>query len=339
MSDDELLSQLTRFCRDHLAPDATVSGIVSMPGHAGFSWGFTVRYRRDGREETERLVLRLPPPGVRIAGPADVARQGRVLRSLQGTAVPVPPVRFLGEEPTWFGRPYLVVAWLEGRTLRSAEEPARPDLSRDDVRGMARQGVEAIAALHTLDWRSRVTGWGKPGTLEGEILRLDSLLERAPDPDLVREAPAVRERLLATLPPDPPTGLIHGDYQWTNLFYQGTKLVAVLDWELSGINATTLDIGWLCVFSDPESWVGVSQPHLPLPTPEELAEWYQEALGRRVPDVSWYRAYSGYRFGVIASFNLMLHRRGKRPDPHYEELAPSCVTLFGRAAELLGLHG
>jgi len=34
--------------------------------------------------------------------------------------------------------------------------------------------------------------------------------------------------------------------------------------------------------------------------------------------VRWFRSFAGYRFGVITCFNLMLHRRGKRHDPHWE---------------------
>src|SRR6266545_723054 len=72
-----------------------VEGLRAMPGHAGFSYGFSV----DGSE----YVLRVPPPGVRHAGPADVLRQGRLLQTLGAAGVPVPTVRGLGEEPDpWF---------------------------------------------------------------------------------------------------------------------------------------------------------------------------------------------------------------------------------------------
>ncbi len=49
----------------------------------------------------------------------------------------------------------------------------------------------------------------------------------------------------------------------------------------------------------------------------------------------WHRALAGYAFAVIAAFNLMLHRRGKRVDPHHELLAPSIPRLLERALEVL----
>ena len=51
--------------------------------------------------------------------------------------------------------------------------------------------------------------------------------------------------------------------------------------------------------------------------------------------MAWHRALGGYAFAVIIGLNLMLHRRGKRPDPHYEQLAPSAPTLVDRALAVL----
>jgi hypothetical protein len=51
--------------------------------------------------------------------------------------------------------------------------------------------------------------------------------------------------------------------------------------------------------------------------------------------VRWFRAFAGYRFGVITCFNLMLHRRGKRHDPEWERIGTSAPRMFERALELL----
>jgi hypothetical protein len=53
-------------------------------------------------------------------------------------------------------------------------------------------------------------------------------------------------------------------------------------------------------------------------------------------DTRWFRAFAGYRFGVITAFNLMLHRRGKRPDPTWEDIAASAPLMFERGLELIG---
>ena len=72
--------------------------------------------------------------------------------------------------------------------------------------------------------------------------------------------------------------------------------------------------------------------------PDEIVNAYTEAAGFPVSiaEVRWFRAFAGYRFGVITCFNLMLHRRGKRLDPLWEETAKSAPRMFEHGLELLG---
>lgn len=332
MEPAELHARLTTFAQAHVAPDATVDQIAAMPGHAGFSWGCRVRSAGD----EQRLILRLPPPGVRPVANADVVRQGQIVAALAHTAVPVAPVRWYGDDPTWFGRPYLIVDMLPGRTLLLTGGDARTDLSVGTLRAMARATVQAQASLHRLEWTRVQPGLGPPLSLAEEVARCDYLAERTADPELTRDAPALKERLLATLPTALRIGIVHGDFQWSNLLYrEDGSVVAVIDWELAGIGATGIDLGWLLVFSDLASWRGLACWSLPLPSVEEIAAMYAEAAGGAVAELAWYRAFAGYKFGLIIGFNLMLHRRGKRPDPLYEEMAPSLPSLLSRGLEIL----
>jgi aminoglycoside phosphotransferase (APT) family kinase protein len=148
----------------------------------------------------------------------------------------------------------------------------------------------------------------------------------------------LRERLRATLPRDPRIGCVHGDFQWSNCLYDRGRLIAVIDWELAQTGAVLLDLGWLCLFSDSDSWVDANLLPEHIRTPDEVISLYREFAPFPVEDsdVRWFRAFSGYRFGVITAFNLMLHRRGKRPDPTWEEIALSAPRLFERGLELLG---
>ena len=85
-----------------------------MPGHAGFAYGFRVQ----SNDVTESWFIRLPPPGVKWVGTADVLRQVCVLNALDGTDVPHCSVKWSGDDPKWFGSPYFIVPWLEGDVMR-----------------------------------------------------------------------------------------------------------------------------------------------------------------------------------------------------------------------------
>jgi len=315
-------------------PAAEVSEVYEMPGHAGFSWGFTVT----SGARRESWFLRLPPPNVQWRGTADVLRQAAVLKALDGTAVPHCPLRWSGDDLTWFGRPYFVVPMLEGDVLRTAPGDWASKLSRDEVRRMVEQAVIALAALHRVDY-ARAPYLGNPIPLEKDVKRWDRFLDKLAEPEKLKLVPEVRTRLLDRLPSEAPVGIFHGDFQASNLFYSfAHELVAVIDWELVGVGATLNDIGWFATFNDPPAWrhQGTIAPSPLMPSPEELIDMYEEASGRGFQDVDWFRALAAYKFSIITGFNLGLHRRGKRHDPLWEVVAGSTSSLIERARELLG---
>ena len=69
--------------------------------------------------------------------------------------------------------------------------------------------------------------------------------------------------------------------------------------------------------------------------PETLSQLYVEGYGQALPDIRWFRALAAYKFAIITGFNLSLHRRGKRPDPSWEQTALSMQPLIDRAIQLL----
>ncbi len=332
---DELEERLGPFCRaKYDDADARVSEVHKMPGHAGFSYGFTV----ESRGLRESWFLRMPPPNVNWRGTADVLRQVEVLNALDGGPVPHCSVNWSGDDLEWFGRPYFVVPKLQGDVLRLGPGEWAAKLDRDTLRGTAEQAMRALASIHRLD-PARVPYLGDAVPFDEDVTRWDRFYQRAADPEDLAGAPEVRERLLGKLPADAPVGVFHGDFQTSNLFYSPEgKLLAVVDWELTGTGATLNDVGWVATFNDPEAWapermVGASGLW---PGANELVALYAEAWGERLPDLNWFRALAAYKFAIITGFNLSLHRRGKRPDPTWEVTALSQRPLIERARALLG---
>jgi aminoglycoside phosphotransferase (APT) family kinase protein len=335
-SDEEITRQLLALVRTKTGDQsARVSPLATLPGHAGQSYSFDLETGSGASAKRERLVLRLAPEGVRPVGTADVVRQARIMKSLEGTAVPVPPVRWLDDDPAAFGRGYFVVEFVSGDKLAMGEQ----EHSAADQRRFAGAIVRTLAALHAVPWEPRRPTWGDPRPLQEEMERFDGLLDRPNlDPKTTVGSAELRDRLRATMPAAPHIGLVHGDFQWSNSLCAGEGVQVVIDWELALVGATMIDLGWLCMFSDRQSWSdqGLIPSHAP--TPEELAEIYRESVAWPVSDADlrWFRAFAGYRFGAITAFNLMLHRRGKRPDPTWEDIALSSPLLFGRGRELIG---
>ncbi|MGO9264822.1 MAG: phosphotransferase family protein [Candidatus Binataceae bacterium] len=316
-------------------PAAAVSALTALPGHAGQSYGFALEHNEGDRRISERLVLRIAPEGVRIAGTADVMRQARIMASLADTAVPVPSIKWLGDEPEWFGRPYFVAAFVTGDKLALGEH----EFSASEQSRLARLTIATLAALHAVPWEPRRAVWGEPFALADEMARLDTLLDRPTlEPAMVGRAPLLREKMRASLPSTPRIGCVHGDLNWTNCLYENGALRAVIDWELAQIGAVLIDLGWICLFSDRLTWVNQDLIPRHAPEPDELVAIYREYANAPVSDAdaAWFRAFACYRFGVITAFNVMLHRRGKRHDPMWEDIALTGPRFFERGLELLG---
>ena len=335
---DELQRQLQDFALAHYGKSAIVDQVEVMPGHAGLSFGFRVNYENGEQLSHESLVMRLPPKGVRQSGNTDVLRQVPLLQALKRNGVPVPTVRWFGSDLRWFEVPYIMVERLPGRTIRFSEPDPSFDVSKEGMARLLRQVIRALTQIHRLDWQKELAGWEAPRSLDTEIRFWDAILVKAAEPQWVTQGQEVRDLLLQHQPQNPEIGLFHGDFQGSNFLIDSETLVAVLDWEISGIGGQLLDLGWLLVFTDPASWDTECQPLSSVPSAAEVISLYEEGMQRKTQDVAWYRALAGYRFGVISGFNVMLHRRGKRHDPEWERIASSVQFLFGRAKEMLLSH-
>src|SRR5271168_4384122 len=120
---EEVAAQLTALVRAKTGDaGARAHTLAALPGHAGFSYSFLLE-RADRGAPAGKFVVRIAPPGVKISGPADIVRQARVMASLAGTPVAVPPIIWYGDEPQFFERPYFVGGYVEGFKLGESQLP------------------------------------------------------------------------------------------------------------------------------------------------------------------------------------------------------------------------
>ena len=347
-----LHAQLERWAGAHYHEGTTISDLRAMPGHAGLSFGFTVS---DATGVLDRLVMRMPPKGVRRAGNTDVLRQVPLLQALRAAGVRVAEVIWWDADEQWFDVPYFMVRFLHGETYQvRAPDPAFDGVTCATV---LRAAVEALASVHRVDHTQVLANWEAPKELAVEIDFWQPILHKAADPAWTELGERTRELLIARLPADPVIGVFHGDFQTNNVLFEvsggpgpgaaadgadaadaagAVDVVAVLDWEISGIGAQLLDLGWLLFMNDAASWFDADGLER-VPAFADLVGCYAAAVGRdvRLDDVAFYRALAGYRFGAISGLNVMLHRTGKRHDPEWERIALSVPSMFTTASALL----
>src|SRR5438874_2330610 len=144
-----------------------VQSIDPIPeGHSGFTYFVTA----DGGE----YVLRLPPPGARIAGPADVIRQGRIMSALHEAGLPTPAIRMMSADPVIDGRPFVLMERVDGMRIE-------PTGQREKAIDIATSAVTVLKQLHALPLEQTGIGDEEPVGLAAEMMRWGMLMQRAPE--------------------------------------------------------------------------------------------------------------------------------------------------------------
>jgi aminoglycoside phosphotransferase (APT) family kinase protein len=319
---ERIREDLQAQCRQRLGrPGLRVISIDPIPeGHSGF----TYFVRIDDGGGPRRFVLRLPPPGARIAGPADVVRQGRIMAALHAAGLPTPSIPVLSSDPVVDGRPFVLMNAVEGTRIEKAGVEQRPL----EIAGSA---VKVLKSLHALPLDKTGIGDEARVGLQAEMLRWLWLMERAPE-ELTTRAGDLGALLAAQVPAEREPTLVHGDYHYGNMLFRGPEVVAVLDWEIAQIGQPLLDLGCLCIVSHRRRYEGAPNPGGSIDVAvEDLYRLY----GAEADEMRWYLALSLYKYASIFGYNLVLHRRGKRPDPMYEGLTDTIVGMIDEGIALL----
>lgn len=325
----------TQWARQQYGSDARVIGFGPMPGNSGLSFGFGIRSANGSR--LDEVVVRLAPPGVKRSGNTDVLRQVPLLTTLENTDVPVAPLIWHAtEESSPFGTDTIVQRRMPGRSLSmfTPADAPRGGRSMDDLVDKA---VGALVKVHQVDATPLVGSWDEFVPVEEDLTYWFRLIDKVDDPDLIEVGTRLRDALIEQQPDNDRQGIYHGDYQTNNvLFTEDGEVSAVVDWEIAGIGYVGLDVGWMSMMLDPTFWGPAHRERMRVRIdPLAIRSSYEKYAGVQIPHFDWYRAYSGYRFGSIAAYNLRLHRTGRRPDPVYEVMASSIPQLFNRGLEVI----
>jgi aminoglycoside phosphotransferase (APT) family kinase protein len=163
------------------------------------------------------------------------------------------------------------------------------------------------------------------------MMRWAMLMQRAPE-ELTTRAGELGGLLAADTPAERAPTLVHGDYHLGNMLFRGPEVIAVLDWEIAELGQPLLDLGCLCAMT-------VRRKFPDAPTPGGAVDISLEDLfhlyGVDESEMRWYVAFSLYKYAAILGYNLMLHRKGRRPDPMYEELTTTITGMIDEGISLL----
>lgn len=255
-----------------------------------------------------RYVLRRKPGGQLLPSAHAIEREYRAMQALAGTAVPVPRVRALCEDPSVLGTRFYLMDFVAGRILGDQTLPGIAPATRHAMYAAMNQ---AIAALHQVDFRAcGLQDFGREGQYVARQIERWTRQYRASQTQSIAEMENLISWLGERVPPQLGTSIVHGDFRLDNVVFHAEepRILAVLDWELATLGDPLADFAYHCMtwhlaLGTHRTLAGADLAQLGIPGQEAYVAMYCRHTGRE-PDAvlahwPFYLAFNMFRMAAI----------------------------------------
>jgi aminoglycoside phosphotransferase (APT) family kinase protein len=250
-------------------------------------------------------VLRRKPFGQLLPSAHAVDREYKVQAGLFTTGFPVARQYGVCTDDSIIGSWFYVMGMVDGRTIWNG---AMPDSNPAERRSVYFEMIDVLAQLHNTDVEAAgLSDYGKPGNYFARQVDRWTKQYRLSETETMPAIERLIEWLPATLPEQTRVSVVHGDYRIDNAIFErdGTKCLAVLDWELSTLGDPLADfsyvaMAWVTENGGRSGVMDVDRAALGIPELDEVVAHYCKATGRDgIPDLNWYFAYNFFRLAGI----------------------------------------
>ena len=283
--------QLAAWLSDEVGAPVTIGRLQrTSTGFSRENWVFDATWNG----ETRALIARRDPVGSVLE--TDRAVETAVLRALERTDVPSPPLLWVDLDGSRCDRPCLVMELVPGVCDSFALDGDRP---LDERVTLAHRIYDLLAQIHLLDWRAlgldEAMSDPSSSAALAALAHWESELHRVqlgPEPELAYVISWLREHA----PTNDVVTLVHGDFKPGNLLLLDDEVSAVLDWETAHLGDPHEDLGWVtnplraAEHRIPGSW-----------EPDDLFARWSSITGMEVdPErVRWWQVLANLKLAVI----------------------------------------
>ena len=287
-----------------------------------------------------KYVLRRKPLGKLLKSAHMVEREFRVIKALNGAGYPSPKALALCEDETVAGSVFYLMSHVEGRIFW---DPGMPDATRAERVGVYDAMNDALAKLHLIDVEAAgLSDFGKPGNYFQRQWQRWSEQYRTSETGEVADMNRLIDWLGANMPPDDGrVALVHGDYRIDNMIFDShsTKLLAVLDWELSTLGHPFADLAYQCMqwrlpnAGDFRGLEGLDRAALGIPNEANyVADYCRRMALKEVPHWAFLLAFSFFRIAAIAQGVYKRALDGNASNPERGRKMGAAVPIMAKLA-------
>uniref|UniRef100_A0A4W2GTX7 Acyl-CoA dehydrogenase family member 11 n=1 Tax=Bos indicus x Bos taurus TaxID=30522 RepID=A0A4W2GTX7_BOBOX len=258
---------------------------------------------------SQAYVLRKKPPGLLLPKAHKIDREFKVQKALFSIGFPVPKPLLYCSDSSVIGTEFYVMEHVQGRIFCDWTIPGVSPAERSAIYVSM---IQTLAQLHSLNIQSlQLEGYGRGvGYCKRQVSTWTKQYQAAAHQDI----PAMNQLsdwLMKNLPDnDNEENLIHGDFKLDNVVFhpKESRVIAVLDWELSTIGHPLSDLAHLSMFYFWPRTVSLGnqshhlQENIGIPSMEELISIYCRCRGinSNLPNWNFFLALSFFKMAGIA---------------------------------------
>jgi aminoglycoside phosphotransferase (APT) family kinase protein len=241
-----ILSDELRALISAQTPEATEVEVANLSpltaGNARNAWSFDASWKEGGARKSIGCVMLRKAEAGQLETP--LVPEFEVIKALWGTGVPIPRALWIDPGGKWVERPAFILERIAGTSdFPALLKPEGAEISR----GVAEHLVEVAAQLHTVDWRGRGLDFLPATSVKTaaaqQVGYWESLFRKhrlEPHPMIVGAFIWLKEHL----PVADRITIVHGDFRYGNLLYEGKRINALLDWEMVHLGDPVEDLTW-----------------------------------------------------------------------------------------------
>ena len=305
-------------------------------GHSNLT--YLVRY---GPHE---FVLRRPPVGPVAPTAHDMPREYKLLSVVHPLFELAPKPILLCEDAGVIGVPFYLMERRRGFILRS-DVPSKIGDDAKLRRAVSESVVDTLVKLHAVEIQdSGIVQLGKPAGFVGrQVQGWASRWERSRTGDLPQMEEII-QWLKTRIPADDGTGatIVHNDFKLDNVMLdeqQPTRVVAVLDWEMSTVGDPLIDVGlflanWTMKGSDTNSSLRAITHGPGWLTRAEIIERYEKVTGRDLSRIVFYETFARFKVAVVIQQIYFRYVQGQTQDERFRNFDVLVRHLTAEALEL-----
>ncbi len=306
------------------------------------NWTYRLQY------ENVDLILRRPPQGTKARSAHDMAREYYVQKNLAPFYPVLPEMVALCQDETVIGCDFYVMKRIEGIIPR-ANLPKELQLDSGQVRELCTHMLDKLIELHQVPYQG--TELEKLGKGEGYCRRQvegwDARFAKAHTPN-VPDFAFVRQWLLAQIPADSRTCVIHNDWRFDNLILDPvapTRVIGVLDWEMTTLGDPLMDLGSALAYwvQDDDDALMKSTRRQPTNLPgmfsrQHVVDYYLDKTGLRPENWTFYEVFGLFRLAVIAQQIYYRYYHQQTDNPAFKDFWIVIQALHIRALKLIAMQ-